>query len=434
MTVSREPKSRRRRRRDLLTTAGATLVTGLSGCIDALEGETETDPAADPTGSGDDPAESVAELRPDLTDAGSYRMHQYGPDHVGAAAGTGPTADVEAAWTFREGEDDSYYEIGSPAVVDGTVYVAEGRSVGNDGAETTVYALDGATGEIEWEWTYPGTNSFGGTVVADGTVVQGVGPSVVALEADTGTERWRVDRDLNDEVTVADGTVYAIETTYSGPPTLVAIDLESGHERWTAALADDGTYWPTLPAVADGMVYQGGSELVALSAADGERQWSRDVERPVTGPPTVVDDALYVPVGDGTVAAFDRDGTPRWSQAVESAGQGSGLEPVTSPAVDDGTLYVTNAWQLTAFEAETGEKRWTTETGSNDPPVVADGVVYAGGLNTMEAYDGTDGNLLWRYRSDATSGSGDVAPVVGGAVFFPSGGLHALIEPDEASR
>ncbi|SEQ46009.1 PQQ-binding-like beta-propeller repeat protein [Natrinema salaciae] len=419
-------------RRDLLAAAGMALLGGLAGCLGAFEDDgDETDPTGDERESTES-AGSTAALRERLADADPYRMHQYGPAHAGAAPGRGPTADVDAAWTFREGADDSLYGIGPPAVVDGTVYVAEGHSVG-DGAETVVYALDGATGEIEWEWPYPGTNSFGATVVAEGAVVVSIGTSVVALEADSGTDRWRVDRDFSDPLTVADGTVYAIDTTYADPPTLVAIDLETGRERWTAALADGRPNWPTPPAVADGTVYQGGLELVALSAADGERRWSRDLEHAITGAPTVVDDGLYVPVGDGTVAAFDRDGSRRWRQSVDRAGRGSGLEPVTSPAAADGTLYVTNSWQLTALEVGTGTERWTTEVGGSDPPIVADGVVYVSGLNTMEAYDCTDGTLLWRYRSDATSASGDrIAPVAGGTVFYPSAGLHALRGTDES--
>lgn len=436
MKFDGETMSSGRGRRDLLSTVGAALATGLAGCSGALERDgngnengnenengNDGDSDSEPDGESTDPTE----LRETLAAADPYRMHQYGPAHVGSAAGGGPTADVDAVWSFREGTDDTYYEIGTPAIVDGTVYVAEGHSVGDDDAETVVYALDGATGEIEWEQSYRGTNVFGGTAVADGAVVQGISGSVVALEADSGTERWQVERDFADEVTVADGTVYAINTTYDSPGIVVAIDLETGDERWSVDLGSSFGFRPTPPAVADGTVYGGGTELVALSTTDGERQWSRDLEGTISGSPTVVDDACYVPVDDGTVAAFDRDGTPRWTQSVESGGWGSGGDPVTSPAVADGSVYVTNTWQLTALDADTGAQRWTTQTDGDHPPVVADGVVYLSGLNTMEAYAGADGDLLWRYGTDASSGSGaKVAPVVGGTVFLPSAGLHAL--------
>lgn len=426
-----------RGRRDLLSAAGIALTTGLAGCLGALEeddDENENGNGRDGDSEPDGDSTEAAELRETLAAADPYRMHQYGPGHVGNAGDDGPTADVDAVWTFREGDDDEYYEIGTPAVVDGTVYVPETHSVGDDGAETVVYAVDGATGEVEWEWPYPRGTTFGSTVVAEGAVVLGLGGSVVALEADAGTERWRLERDFSDAVTVADGTVYAINTTYADPPTLVAIDLETGRERWTAPLADGAVFWPTPPAVVDETVYQGGVELTALSAADGEQLWSKDFGNAVTGPPTVTDDACYVPLGDGTVAALDRDGTKRWRQPVEYGGRGSGMEFVTSPAVADGSLYVTNAFQLTALDAETGSAHWTTETGGDRSPVVADGAVYTSGLNAVEAYDRTDGSPLWRYRTDATSSSGEkLAPVVGGTVFFPSGGLHALRGADATS-
>ncbi|WP_339104427.1 PQQ-binding-like beta-propeller repeat protein [Haloterrigena salinisoli] len=441
MKFTKETRNAGRGRRDLLSVAGAALATGLAGCSGALErdgdgngNENEDGNDGDSDSGSDGDSTDAAELRETLAAADPYRMHQYGPSHVGNAGGAGPTSDVDAVWTFREGADDSHYEIGTPAVVDGTVYVPENHSVGDDGAETVVYALDGATGEIEWEWTYPRGTAFGSTVVAEGAVVLGLGGSVVALEADAGTERWRLERDFSDAVTVADGTVYAINTTYADPPTLVAIDLETGRERWTEPLADERMFWPTPPAVADGTVYQGGVELTALSTADGERLWSKDFGNAVTGPPTVTDDACYVPLGDGTVAALESDGTLRWRQSVERGGRGSGLHPVSSPAVADGTLYVTSAWRLTALDADDGAQRWTTETAGDRPPVVADGVVYASGLNVMEAYDGAEGDRLWRYETDASSSSGDkVAPVVGETAFFPSAGLHALRGADATS-
>ncbi|WP_435552855.1 PQQ-binding-like beta-propeller repeat protein [Natrinema sp. CGMCC1.2065] len=427
MNSTRGSQTDGRRRRDLLSAAGVATVTGLAGCLGVLDDERDAAESTTENASTD----ATAELRDALTDADPYRMHQYGPTHVGRTARAGPVDDVDAVWTFHEGADDPSYNIGPPAVVDGTVYVAEGHSVGDDGTETVVYALNGSTGNIEWERSYSGTNVAGPVAVVGGTAVLSIGGTVVAIATDSGDDRWRVGHDFADRITVADGTVYAIETTYADPPTLVALALETGRERWTAPLADDGGFWPTPPAVGGGTVYQGGTELVALSAADGERQWTRDLEADITGSPTVVDGAVYAPVGDGTVAAFDRDGTLRWREPIEHGGQGSGSDPVSSPAVAGGSLYVTNGWQLTAFDAETGSERWTTPTEEPDPPVVADGTVYVSGLDTVSAYDGADGSHLWRHRSSATSGTGiGIAPVVGGTVFFASAGLHALRETD----
>ncbi|WP_254763419.1 PQQ-binding-like beta-propeller repeat protein [Natrinema marinum] len=428
MDSGREQTTDGRYRRDLIAT-GAVLGSGLAGCLGVLGGkrrskEPDEDASTDPT----------ERFRETLAASDPYRMHQYGPRHVGDAGGPGPTDAVEAVWTFRNGVPGPAYQIGTPAIVEGTVYVAEGQAVGEERVESVVYALDGATGEVEWEHPYSGTNVVGATLVADGLVVQAIGSSIVALETESGTERWQLVRDFATELAVADGTMYAINTTYADPPTLVAIDLETGRERWTARLSDGEMYIPTPPAVADGTVYQGGIELTALSAADGDVQWTRDLGNTITGPPTIVGDTIYVPVGDGTVAALERDGTPRWRQPIEGRGQGWGLETVTSPAVAGGTIYVTNSGQITALEAETGSERWTAETYGNRPPVIADGVVYVSGLDTVEAYNGSDGGFLWGYQSDATRSSGEkLAPVVGETVFFPSKGLHALHE-SEASN
>jgi alcohol dehydrogenase (cytochrome c) len=95
------------------------------------------------------------------------------------------------AWIFQTGD----YEMGlqaTPIVVGGVLYLSTSRN--------SVYALDGATGHLLWQYKYPlprGAVPYGpqnrGVAVAGGEVFEGTYDNyLVALDQKTGVELWRV--------------------------------------------------------------------------------------------------------------------------------------------------------------------------------------------------------------------------------------------------
>jgi alcohol dehydrogenase (cytochrome c) len=95
------------------------------------------------------------------------------------------------AWIFQTGD----YEMGlqaTPIVVGGVLYLSTSRN--------NVYALDGATGHLLWQYKYPlprGAVPYGpqnrGVAVAGGEVFEGTYDNyLVALDQKTGVELWRV--------------------------------------------------------------------------------------------------------------------------------------------------------------------------------------------------------------------------------------------------
>ncbi|QLG63729.1 PQQ-binding-like beta-propeller repeat protein [Halorarum salinum] len=168
---------------------------------------------------------------------------------VGATPDDEDRANEVVAWSPREGSvrwrttltpdgEDPEPLVSAPAVADGTVYVHVGpRTSRRDQHErsrdplSTAYALDAATGEIEWTYDAPtvllGDPSVAGdTVYVGGHAVQKKekqGPSTIrryptvhALAAGDGSERWSyLLRAESDDVrmamtpAVADGRVYA---------------------------------------------------------------------------------------------------------------------------------------------------------------------------------------------------------------------------------
>jgi hypothetical protein len=132
-------------------------------------------------------------------------MFRGNPAHTGEMPGPGPDPDrpIAERWSFTAGGPVN----GSPAVVDGVVYVG---SLDGD-----VYAIDAASGEQRWLFH--------------------AGPRVKASPA------------------VVDDVVYMGSWDHN----LYALDAASGEHRWSFATGDAVT---SSPAVVDGVIYFGGED------------------------------------------------------------------------------------------------------------------------------------------------------------------------------
>ena len=181
----------------------------------------------------------------------------------------------------------------TPAVAAGRVFV-----VAADG----LYALRARDGRVLWRHATPGERRhtasgfvmparrvvpdpwdvfLSSPAVVDGVVYAGSGDgSVYALDARTGTLRWRFrTRDVvHTSPAVANGVVYAGSFDRS----LYALDARTGALRWRFATLPNAS--PVLEgiassaAVADGTVYVGARDghLYALRASDGALRWRHD--------------------------------------------------------------------------------------------------------------------------------------------------------------
>lgn len=66
-------------------------------------------------------------------------------------------------------------------------------------SQNTVWALDGLTGKVVWQYVFPNDTTYvGDIVIHDGVLYAATAPKiyVVAIDADTGAEIWRRDDDL----------------------------------------------------------------------------------------------------------------------------------------------------------------------------------------------------------------------------------------------
>lgn len=235
-------------------------------------------------------------------EGGDVPMFRGNAARTGEMPGPGPdpTNGVKIRWQFAAGGD----VLSSPAVVESVVYVGTSVLEG-DG---TLYALDAATGTERWRFATG--ERIGSPAVADGAVyVGGKDGNLYALDGATGTERWRLyigDYIVISSPPVVDGIVYvgSASPMSNVEDNVYAVDAETAAERWRFATV--GGF--TSPAVADGVVYVGGNDgnVYALDAATGAERWRFAIgDFVVISSPPVVDGVVYVGSGDGNVYALE---------------------------------------------------------------------------------------------------------------------------------
>ncbi|MBU7598420.1 PQQ-binding-like beta-propeller repeat protein [Streptomyces sp. P38-E01] len=348
-------------------------------------------------------------------------------------------------WRFRMSND----LWGTPVVVEDLLYVTSFE----------VHALDVATGKRRFK-----TNEVAWSMaVSGGRVHASDGPSLFALNAKDGTERWKVAVDgwvysLHvDMGTVLTGTrgggvqawesatgelLWTIagaqtdfETPDAGPLVrggvayvcadgqLYALEARTGAERWRYPVGDSaatgGAPVRLVPAE-DGTVYVcAGSRVLCLDGASGAERWRFDAPAAFLSPPELAPGAavagggVYVVDYLGTVYALDPvNGHDRWRVPTEAR---SSTEPVV---VADGLVHVASGNALYTIDAVPGSARYRFSAGSEivGRPVATQGRVHFGsGDNCLYTLDAVAGTLRWKLE---TGGEITGTPLVAGGVLY----------------
>ena len=212
----------------------------------------------------------------------------------------------------------------SPAVASGRLYIGS-----NDG---NLYALDAANGTTLWTAAVRPSTSV---AYRDGVLYVGTWDQrVFALDATAGSVLWRSPPlvGLIDSTPALSKTLLFVGTTNFAPYRVYGIDVASGSIVWNRTVAGTVT---ASPAVVDGAVYvaDGSGTLSAFGEADGASVWNSRLGGVLAGSPTVANGVLYVDSTTGSLYAIDLAGQELWTYAT-------GGEVISSIAVTDGVAYV----------------------------------------------------------------------------------------------
>lgn len=347
---------------------------------------------------------------------------------TGATSDDGPLPHANTSWEASSSGRDPW----GPAVTGDSVVMAY---TGEDRPNGVVESYDAATGETEWRQENLGDPVGPATTANDtvfvATLSDNLGEFIgaenrtglYALNASTGETEWRVNATFGPPV-VADGRLFASERPSDldhgdGYGNVTAVDPSTGERVWTSNVRGK------VLAYADGRLVVGDERsdtLYALDAEDGSLRWRTGVEESAYLEDRVAATGETVYVTNGTdpypienvpkaVTAFAADdGSRRWTTEVE--GPSGDPEYLGAPAVANGSVYVVTDGNLAtypetgtvhALDADTGDLEWRFRTKVNlrSDPAVANGTVYVAGkyefeeewIRERDAYEEADWRL-----------------------------------------
>jgi outer membrane protein assembly factor BamB len=335
--------------------------------------------------------------------------------------------DGKILWTYSPGTSDGYFTTG-PAVAYGMVY-----ELNKDG---NLYAIDIATGKLDWKYQGPGTLLWPGfPTVADGKVYATTGEvaqyggqvgtsEFACLNAYTGAVNWKLPIEAlapRESVAIAYGHLYLIPGTVTS-----AVDSISGSEYtainqvWAIGTDEiptsDWTMWRADPSH---------SSIAQVGPSNLSLAWNFTTNGAVISSPSVAKGIVYVGSQDKNIYALGAwSGNLIWKFTTQDA-------QVSTPALANGKVYTGgDDGYVYCLDAYTGALVWKTFVNGDLPytygsfvlkssPAVVGGKVYIGSLDgNMYVLDAGDGHIDWKY---ATGGSILSSPAVdGNGVYFTS--------------
>ncbi len=298
-------------------------------------------------------------------------------------------ADGSELWTYEAGArvGPGWY----PALDAGTLYFLDGAG--------TVHAVTAGTGHREW------TRALGvrrgvplGIATGEDSLVFGLGQfssgtqdGLYCLEQANGTTRWQVPPEPRYPHTpgfpaVDGGTVYYGSV---GEPTIYARSLANGSLEWATSIGTGGGYQAV--ALAGDHCYARGLQegLVAIDRESRTVTWRSPADvNPF--PPAVDGERVYHAVGGErgvSLQATTRSGRDLWR--TERVRETFSAPPLLPPTIAGRTLYYGDPrGRLRALEPATGEELWGVElpTADFETPAVVDGSVFVTSRHGLSAF------------------------------------------------
>ncbi|HBK45910.1 MAG TPA: outer membrane protein assembly factor BamB [Xanthomonadaceae bacterium] len=324
-----------------------------------------------------------------------------------------PSVKVQKIWSTGVGKGEDRIGVRQrPAVADGKVYAAA--------ASGSVYALDLQTGRKIWE--YEAKKERKARLAQADDV-----PSQVESESKEGLSKEekasRKERLRNEKQQRKERKALAKKRPlprFAGGPgvgeglvvigsldgEVIALDADSGAEKWRAQVSNEII---AAPAIAQNLVFVRGNDgrLTAFDAASGERRWFHEQDGPtltVRGNAPVVAGPGVVFVGndDGTLTALAmQDGRPLWTQMIGAPEGRTELERMSdvdgAPVLEGSTLYATSYKNETlAIEGPSGRPLWSRDHGgAGGVGVSSSNVVVSDNAGSVWGLDKNSGAAMW---------------------------------------
>jgi outer membrane protein assembly factor BamB len=319
------------------------------------------------------------------------------PGFTGVSPDASVKPPLKLLWSYHTGADGAGDGGAGPTVAGGKLFVPLAM-------KRSILALDADTGDFLWEYTNFRIHNYVAPTYCAGRVYlwlrRSTKPWVVALDAKTGKEIWKVELNAKGVGTpraglpLVDGKIYCV--TGGEVAAVLALNVKDGKEVWRTPLKEEKGLVVTAPCVAGGRVFlgayvksrkrEGRGSTIALDATSGKIHWrNRKV------------DAWRPPASDGKVVAVATPGPPG-----------------SNPYSFLNSLYL--------LDARTGKTLWSVpQVGAKrTPTLTADKVMIKNYGPNFHAFERSTGKKLWSFVEKGASGC--CTPVVSGKyAYFGTG-------------
>jgi outer membrane protein assembly factor BamB len=247
-------------------------------------------------------------------------------------------------------------------------------------------ALDRETGETEWtvdiESAWP-------PLVHEGTVFLAASDELHALDAATGTHKWRVPLGRGAMAPMA--VVESLLIVLVAPDEVWAFRSSDGERLWRRELG--GRAGRVSMAVnATGIYVTLADRLVRVMPADGTIRWDRSLPGQLASA-SVARDRVFVGSTSNEIYALDsRDGSFAWKFRF-------GGDVIGTAASDDLVFVASLDNLLRALKRSSGNQIWkrALETRPVASPLIFDGVVAAAGVESVATFNSVTGAPIGKF-------------------------------------
>jgi len=235
-------------------------------------------------------------------------------------------ADGRVVWTAEAGRQQPMWD---PVVADGVGYTPSGSDF---------IAFDPASGRVLWRVPLSARASRGASIANGLAVLGDTKGTVYGIATEWGTVVWtaRLDAVTIGHPALANGTAY-LPVSGGAQPAFVALDAATGSTKWRFVAPTASAFRP--PAVDGTTVYLPCDDgtMYALDATTGGIAWQVRTGPVGVNPPALVGDTLYFATKAGIVYALDpATGAERWRLALVGASSDAAL-------VGDRVYYLSTA-------------------------------------------------------------------------------------------
>jgi len=325
-----------------------------------------------------------------------------------------PELTVKTVWSAQVGLGIGDKDLRlSPYMEDGVLYVNDHRGV--------VMALQADTGKQRWQVDLGESLSSGPGVGEGKVLIGGADGQVVALAVEDGKILWRAQVSSEILASPAVGSDVVVVHTVDGK--LFGLDAADGKQLWiydrtVPTLTLRGTSSPVILSdiVVDGFA---SGKMALLTLRDGRVLWEKSIAVPrgrselermvdIDASPLVIGNVIYTVSYQGRIAALElQSGQVLWSRPVSSS---------TGLAAGDDNLYFSDDQDLVwAMDRSNGASIWQQDTlqrrSLTAPVVYADNVVIGDNEGYLHWLSRSDGRFVARTE---LAGGTRVAPLVAG--------------------